>query len=83
MNYPNGTHEYSATITQRNALDMQVCVPQDWTDKRVLEFANFENPCIGGHFWIIRREEDKILAGDRERIPCNDRDGFVHIMLDC
>ena len=65
-------------ITRYGILDMQVCVPKDWTDEQVLEFAEANNP--GG--WQIRREGDPFLNGDPERVPCDEREGFVHIMLD-
>ena len=63
-----------AEVTQRNALDMQVCVPADWSDEQIKDFA--------GHGWDIRREGDRMLRGDPERNPCTSRQGFVHIMLD-
>jgi hypothetical protein len=72
----------SAEVTRRGALDMQVCVPVDWTDDVVKEFADRENPCGTSNGWFIRKEGDKALAGDHERVPCESRSGFVHIMLD-
>lgn len=74
----------SATVTQRGALDMQVCVPKEWTDDEVIHFANTANPCGTSQGWVIRREGDPALHGDPERIPCAeiDRPDNVHIMLD-
>ncbi len=72
----------SAEVTKRGALDMQVCVPVDWTDEQVKEFADLENLCGTTGGWFIRREGDKALAGCAERVPCKDRAGYVHIMLD-
>lgn len=69
-------------ITRTGALDMQVCVPSDWTDDRVLRFAELENPCGTQHGWQIRREGSPLLNGAKERVPCASREGFVHIMLD-
>jgi hypothetical protein len=71
----------NAVITRIGALDMQVCVPAEWTDEQVLEFAGTENPS-GTNGWFIRREGDEALAGALERMPCAERAGFVHIMLD-
>lgn len=71
-----------AEITMRGALSMQVCVPADWTDDQVKEFADRENLCGTEHGWFIRKEGDKGLAGDHERVACASRDGCVHIMLD-
>ena len=69
-------------VTQANCLDMQVCVPGDWTDDQAVEFANRENECGTQHGWAIRKEGDRLLSGAPERVPCAERDGFVHIMLD-
>uniref|UniRef100_A0A6H1ZZV0 Uncharacterized protein n=1 Tax=viral metagenome TaxID=1070528 RepID=A0A6H1ZZV0_9ZZZZ len=33
----------NAEVTKTGALDMQVCVPEDWTGEQVVEFANNEN----------------------------------------
>ena len=68
----------NAEVTRRGALDMQVCVPTKWTDSEAELFAERENPCG----WVIRKQGDKLLNGDNERVPCVERAGFVHIMLD-
>lgn len=72
----------SAEVTRRGALDMQVCVPSDWTDVDVKTFADQANCCGTEHGWSIRKEGDSALAGCRERVPCESRAGHVHIMLD-
>lgn len=71
-----------AEVTQRNALDTQVCVPADWSDEQIKDFADSANSCGTMHGWDIRREGDRMLGGDPERNPCTSRQGFVHIMLD-
>ena len=71
-----------AEVTRRGGLDCQVCVPTDWDDYAVKQFADRENLCGTEHGWHIRKEGDKHLAGDAERVPCRSRSGFVHIMLD-
>jgi hypothetical protein len=63
-------------------LDMQVCVPSEWTDKQALEFAEGENPCGTQHGWSIRREGSEHLSGSPERVDCCELEGFVHIMID-
>lgn len=78
----NSTHVRTEEVTIRGILDMQVCVPANWTDEQVLDFAGQENPCETTNGWSIRRQGDQALAGDDERVPCQDRDGHVHIMLD-
>ena len=72
----------TADIIRRGGLDMQVCVPVDWTDKQVLEFAGCQNPCGTENGWLIRRQGHPGLAGDDERVPCAGQAGHVHIMLD-
>lgn len=69
-------------VTRRGAFDMQVCVPADWTDEQVKEFADKEYESGTDNGWFIRKEGDKGLSGDPERAKCSSRHGFVHIMLD-
>lgn len=71
-----------AQVTKIGALDMQVCVPKNWSDKQVIEFAEKENPCGTTAGWGIRREGNKFLNGAKERVECADREEFIHIMLD-
>jgi hypothetical protein len=70
-----------AVITRIGFLDMQVCVPKDWSDKEVIDFAERENPCGTENGWQIRKQGDKDLAGDNERVGCSDDSQKVHIML--
>ena len=71
-----------AEVTKMGCLDMQVCVPKDWTDEQVTALANSKNPCGTDGGWVIRKEGDRKLAGSSERNPCANRPGFVHITLD-
>lgn len=73
----------SAEITIHGVLDMQVCVPADWADTQVLDFANQENPTGLTNGWTVRRQGDKLLCGDAERTPCSEKTGHVHLVLDC
>ena len=66
----------------RGAIDMQVCVPEWWTDAEVKAFADRENPCGTSHGWHIRRDGDPALAGARERVRCEAMSDHVHVMLD-
>lgn len=72
----------AGAVTHVGALDMQVCVPKDWTDDQVKAFADRENPCGTETGWQIRRQGDKALAGCDERVPCLELEQHVHIMLD-
>ena len=68
-------------VTRTGCLDMQVCVPKEYTDDQVKAFANGKNPCGTDLGWFITKEGNKHLAGDPERRPCAARPGCVHIML--
>lgn len=71
-------------VTRHGVLDMQVCVPETFTDEEVVDFANRLNPAGTGGGWQIRKEGSEYLAGDPERKRCEGgRDDCVHIMLDC
>jgi len=70
-------------VTFAKFLDMQVCIPTDWTDKQVKEFADAENPSGTEHGWCVLKDGDKYLGGDPERVPCKKWDGFVHMRLAC
>lgn len=75
-----------AMVTRSHLLDMQVCVPSDWTDEQVIEFANRKNPAGTTHGWFITKEGDEVLQDSHERVQCsgpNGREGFVHVMLHC
>lgn len=72
----------TAEVTQRGFLDMQVCVPTDWTDEQVVDFVEGDSPCGTENGWFIRRQGSKRLDGADERVPCADRAHHVHIMLE-
>ena len=80
--------EPEAQVIGKYPLGVQVCVPDNWTDDQVTEFANLEVLCGVSTGWLIRKEGHRLLAGDPERAPCGGhgggpgREGFVHIMLD-
>lgn len=72
-----------AQVLKYGFLDMQVCVPGDWTDEQVVDFAQTKFPCGTEHGWAVRKEGSKYLAGDKERTPCQGGlVGYVHITLD-
>ena len=72
---------FKQEVSRYGAIDMQVCVPDTFTDADAIEFAETYNPS-GTSGWSIRREGSKWLSGHPERIACSDRAGCVHIMLD-
>lgn len=71
-------------LTRNGLFDSQVCVPAGWTDEQVVAFANAINPCGTTNGWQLRKQADgeKDQPGYQERVPCDGRPGYVHIMLD-
>lgn len=61
---------------------MQVCVPSDYTDEQIVEFAEAQNSCGTTNGWFIRREGSESLADDPERAQCSSHPENVHITLD-
>ena len=69
-------------VTHKGFIDMQVCVPQGWSDGQVEEFSEKEYPSGTELGWRIVREGREELSGYPERNPCERREGFVHIILE-
>jgi hypothetical protein len=67
-------------VTRIGILDMQVCVPQEWTDAMVESYAGRENPSGVRSGWQVRT--DKKLLGGPIRCPYEEREGLVHITFD-
>jgi hypothetical protein len=72
-----------AVVLRRGLLGMQVCVPKDWSDSQIKEFADKSDVAGTTNGWQIRRQGDALLAGASERVVCASREGYVHVMLDC
>lgn len=72
-----------ASITKRCLVDMQVCVPKEWTNPQVTEYANTRNPTGISSQWKIRKQGHEALEGAPERMQCANDAGKVHIMLEC
>jgi hypothetical protein len=68
-------------VIKLRALAMQVCVPASYSDERVQEFANEQVLCGTTNGWKIAKEGNEMLDGCSERVPCETRKGFVHIVL--
>jgi hypothetical protein len=73
----------TAEVTKTGLVDMQVCVPEDYTDEQAEQFANDANPSGLDHGWRLRTADDPAQAGAPIRVKCRDRAGHVHIMLSC
>lgn len=71
-----------AEVIRTGLLDMQVCVPSDWTDLQIAIFAERRNPCGTHSGWRVRKEGSELLAGAPERVECSHNPEHVHVMLD-
>lgn len=72
-----------ATVTKIGLAVQQVCVPKEWTDAQVLDFADTEAPSGLDHGWLIRKNGHKDLDGDAERVPCSEHPENIHITMEC
>ena len=70
----------SAEVLRYGATEMQVCVPEDWTNEQVQAFAERENP--SGVGWLVREFGDPRAEGEPERTDCPEDFGWVHVTLD-
>lgn len=70
-----------AVVSRYGMLNMQVCVPADWTNEQARAFAEREYPCGTSAGWSMRTAETE-GDGYPERNPCHDRPGYVHITFD-
>ena len=75
-------YEGGVVVRPGTRLDMLVCVPKGWPDKKVIAYAESEWPCGTENGWGIRREGSELLAGCPERIKCACDYNKVHIVLD-
>ena len=69
-------------MTRCGAVDAQACVPEGYTDAEVVAFAESRYPSGTELGWRVRKEGDRFLEGAPERVPCAERSGYVHVMLD-
>jgi hypothetical protein len=75
--------DYSdAEMSRLGILDMQVCVPWEWSDLEVERFAEYVNPCGTQAGWRLRKQGHSLLNGDNERVQCERYPHRCHIMLD-
>lgn len=62
-------------------LYVQICIPEDWTDEQALEFVETEKPSGLSLGWQIHKQEEGALGGACIRAPCDQKDGFVHVVF--
>lgn len=70
-------------ITKTGIFDMQICIPESYTDEQAETFANSESPAGTENGWVMKHAGNESLNGDAERVKCQGRAGCVHIMLEC
>lgn len=69
-------------LVRASLLDMQICVPKEYTDEQVIEAAELLNPSGTKNGWQIRKQGHEDLRGDDERVTCAKWDENVHVTLD-
>lgn len=67
-------------IVRWSLLSLQVCVPEEYTDEAVTEFANKNQPTGLDHDWQIKTDYENPA---NIRVPCESRRGCVHVVLTC
>jgi len=66
--------EADPQVLREDLLWLAVCVPEDWTDAQIEDFANRAAPAGTSHGWVVHHAEGA-------RVPCAERDGYVHVVL--
>lgn len=72
-----------AQIVRHGLLDLQVCVPEDYTDEQAETYANDARPTGIESKWRMRSADDPAQNGAPIRVKCQQDPGHVHIMLSC
>jgi len=68
---------------------MRLCVPEDWTDSQIADFAESRNPCGAFNGWYVAQAGDEALRNPstkkmtEPRIACADQQGMVHVVVTC
>lgn len=70
-------------VTRCALCHMQVCVPETWTNAQIERYANGERPTGIESRWKVTRVANKAGTLDPERVPCESRKGFIHVVLKC
>jgi hypothetical protein len=68
----------AAEIIRKKVFSMQVCVPEDWTDEQIIEFANTDTPSGTTMGWAIYKGDD----GQPRSVLCADKEGHKHLVVD-
>lgn len=63
-----------AEIIRLGIFQVQVCVPKDWEDKKIIDFVEKQNPSGTVSGWQIEEKDDKF-------VNCSDKENFKHCVL--
>jgi len=75
--------EQKAEVIKIGLIGMQVCVPKSWSNEEIIEFAEMKNLCGVCNGWQICKERKGLYKNFPEETQCEEKEGFVHIMLKC
>ena len=76
-----GNIKYNPEVMVKGILGMRLCVPDDWTDEQIIQFAEKENPAGTSNGWYIAEKGDTAFDGASARIKCEDRENYVHLVV--
>lgn len=60
-------------LQMQGLLHLQLCVPGEWTDEQVVDFAEQEQPCGSSGGWSVNL--------GAKRVPCADGGGMIHVIV--
>lgn len=70
-----------ASILKMTGLAMRLCVPGNFTEEQIVEFAENKNPCGTSHGWELAKEGHLSLEGNKDRIMCAGDVDNVHVVV--
>lgn len=68
-------------IVKETLLAMQLCIPKDWDEEKIINFAEEKNTCGTTCGWVLQKNGDAPLKGDPERVKCSTKENFVHVLV--
>ena len=70
-------------LVRMSLINLQVCVPKEFTDEQAEEAANQLHPTGISSKWTMREAEDPTQMGAPLRVQCQQHPENVHIMMVC
>ena len=70
-------------VLRMNLCGLRVCVPREWSNDEITDFANTERPTGIKSCWVVAENGASVLGGDQARIRCADDREKVHVVLYC